>query len=70
MACELEEAFDRARSALPEGWVFDRFEQQPLGWSVFAKDSVRDNATGFHGRTLTKALDGLANLLETTNAQG
>lgn len=66
MACELEEAFDEARAALPSGWQFTAFVNGPGGWVVSAAKGDRTAAAvgdliwypriDAKGGTLTKAL--------------
>jgi len=66
MACELEDAFDRARESLPINWSFKEFKLQPNGWAVFAGHNYLSGAyvEGALGGTLTKALNRLADRLE------
>lgn len=74
--CELDEAFDRARSALPEGWKFTSFTQDAAGWLVstgkvtFASGDLNwYPALAARAGTLTKALNRLADKLEERNEQ-
>ena len=66
MGCELDEAFDRARTALPDEWMFREFKLQPNGWAVYAGHRYLDGAhvEAEIGGTLTKALNRLADRLE------
>lgn len=80
--CELEEAFDEARRALPTDWQFSAFINGPSGWVVSAAKMDRSAvAVGdllwypridAKGGTLTKALrrltEKLVNHAETETA--
>jgi hypothetical protein len=67
MACELEEAFDRAKSLLPDGWLLTSFTQDSAGWLVQASKSFNGMSVGARAGNLTKALNRLADKLEQRN---
>lgn len=71
MACELEDAFDRARAALPRDWNFKEFKLAANGWQVYAGHQYLSGAyvEGAVAGTLTKALNRLADRLEGRHAQ-
>jgi hypothetical protein len=70
MACALDEAFDRARNALPDDWILTEFKQDSMGWTARAASiwlntyPQSPKTVGSRGRTLTKALENLAEKLE------
>jgi hypothetical protein len=79
MACELEDAFDRVRDLLPDGWLILSMEQDGAGWYVtcghlkpfwMEGDHIYyGNRTETRAGTLTKALNRMVDLLEEHNAQ-
>jgi hypothetical protein len=69
---ELDEAFDRARRNLPDEWRFTTFTQDSQGWVASAARvwyATSNPGLSARGRTLTKALIALADLLEAHNEQ-
>lgn len=65
---ELDQAFDRARAALPDEWRFTTFTQDAAGWVASAGRNwyaaPNNPSLSARGRTLTKALHALAEKLE------
>lgn len=72
MACELDMAFDNARSKLPDSYMLTSFIQDGDGWLVSAAKRALAgdwrNTISARGGTLTKALNRLADKLEEHNA--
>jgi hypothetical protein len=72
MACELDDAFENARSNMPEDYLFTSFIQDGGGWLVSASKRALAgdwrNTISERGGTLTKALNRLADKLKEHNA--